>query len=285
MKEMIENYWLEFKNGTKTMFKEFFNKKTNKKQRANMWTFTRLITPIITIISSIIAIITASIPLFITTAAIAGFGALTDKFDGASAKKHKSFSEYGKVLDQVTDKSFAGIIGINLLFLNFNYIFVLLGELTIALINISYKLAHKELNINSTLMGKIKQTPLFVSLALGYLSTLNPTLLLISNISIILTVLFQMATATSYVKSNNEGIKKLEKLKNNNTIEELDIDKDKDNEKIKTKSIESKNSNVIGMKDNISKNEQYEELKKLRNELIGEEHIELIEENNFQKRK
>ena len=285
MKEMIENYWLEFKNGTKTMFKEFFNKKTNKKQRANMWTFTRLITPIITVISSIIAIITASIPLFITTTAIAGFGALTDKFDGASAKKHKSFSEYGKVLDQVTDKSFAGIIGINLLFLNFNYIFVLLGELTIALVNISYKLAHKELNINSTLMGKIKQTPLFVSLALGYLSTLNPTLLLISNISIILTVLFQMATATSYVKSNNESIKKLEKLKNNNTIEELDIDKDKDNEKIKTKSIESKNSNVIGMKDNISKNEQYEELKKLRNELIGEEHIELIEENNFQKRK
>ena len=205
MKEMVKKYWKDFKSGTKLMFKEFFNKETNKKQRANMWTFTRLVLPIIT---TIIAIITASTPLFIATACIAGFGALTDKFDGLSAKRNNSYSQYGKVLDQVTDKSFAGIIGINLLFLNFNYIFVLLGELAIAATNIAYKLKHKNLNISSTLIGRVKQIPLFSSLILGFLSTINPSLLLISNISIILTILFQL-------------------------------------EKVKTKPMENKNRNII----------------------------------------
>ena len=144
MKEEIKKYWEEFKSGTKTMFKEFFNKDTNKKQRANMWTFARFIIPIITLITSIIAISTASIPLFIATGIIAGMGAVTDYFDGKSARKHGSTSEYGKILDQASDKFFAGIIGINLLFLNPNYIYVLLGEALIAAINIGYKLKNKD---------------------------------------------------------------------------------------------------------------------------------------------
>ena len=43
MKETISEFLKNFKSGTKLMFKEFFNKETNKKQRANMWTFSRLI--------------------------------------------------------------------------------------------------------------------------------------------------------------------------------------------------------------------------------------------------
>lgn len=264
MKEILKKYWPEFKKGTKLMFKEFFEKETNKKQRANMWTFTRLITPVITVICSIIAIATMSVSMFIVTGAIAGFGALTDKFDGASAKKHKSYSEYGKLLDQVTDKSFAGIIGINLLFLNFNYIFTLLGELVIALVNISYKLKYKDLDINSTMMGKVKQTPLFLSLALGYLSLVNPTMLLISNISIILTILFQLATTASYIKSNNESVKELKNNPLDKQIHILDITENK-NEKVKTKSIEPNN---IILNEKISRLEQCNKLKELRNELI-----------------
>ena len=149
MKEEIKKYWKEFKIGTKIMFKEFFNKETNKKQRANMWTFARFIIPIITLTTSIIAISTASIPLFIGTGIMAGMGAVTDFFDGKSARKHGSTSEYGKILDQASDKFFAGIIGINLLFLNPLYIFILLGEALIAVVNISYKLKHKDLDIKS----------------------------------------------------------------------------------------------------------------------------------------
>lgn len=283
MKDMLKEYWSEFKKGTNTMFKEFFNKDTNKKQRANMWTFTRLITPTITVICSIIAIITASIPMFVTTGIIAGFGAFTDKLDGASAKKHKSYSEYGKILDQITDKSFAGIIGINLLFLNFNYIYLLLGELAIALVNVSYKLKHKDLNINSTFIGKVKQTPLFTSLALGYLSTINPTMLLISNISIILSILFQIATAVSYVDSNNKSVKKLKKDKIKQYIEKLN-NEEEEKEKIKTKVIESNND--IEKNNEFSISEQCEKLKEFKNELISENlNNEFIDEKGYQKTK
>ena len=286
MKEMLEKYWKEFKVGTKLMFKEFFNKETNKKQRANMWTFTRLVLPVITAITSTIAIITASTPLFITTACIAGFGALTDKFDGLSAKNNNSYSQYGKVLDQVTDKSFAGIIGINLLFLNFNYIFVLLGELAIAATNITYKLKHKNLNINSTLTGRIKQIPLFSSLVLGFLSTINPSLLLISNISIILTILFQLATVSSYIKSNNESVKELKKEDIQNYIEEFEENFEKNKEKIKTKSIDAKNTNVIEKNKNISKLEQYENLINFKNDLTENEiNNGIEEEKGYQKTK
>ena len=281
MKEMLKKYWSEFKEGTKTMFAEFSNKETNKKQRANMWTFTRLITPIITVILSIIAIITASTPLFITTACIAGFGALTDKFDGASARKHKSFSEYGKVLDQITDKSFAGIIGINLLFLNPTYIFVLLGEGLIALVNVLYKLKYKDININSTLIGKIKQTPLFISLALGYLSTINPILFTISNYSIILATVFQLTTAASYIKSNNKTLKEMkrnEKIRTAEELQETENEEEKTNEKeiVPIQLTESKT---------ISRMEQCENLRKLRDELTAMEDNKTIGKEGYQKTK
>lgn len=279
MKEMLKKFWVDFTTGTKTMFKEFFNKDTNKKQRANMWTFARLITPLVTLLLSIIAIITASPILFISTSVIAGFGALTDKFDGASARKHQSYSEYGKVLDQITDKSFAGIIGINLLFLNLNYIFILLGELAIALTNISYKLKYKDLNINSTLTGKIKQTPLFLSLALGYLSALNPSLLSVSNISILIAILFQTSTVLSYIKTNNEEVKKLKFKDLENYIKGLEK-QEEEKEKVLTKSIDSKNN----IENNISISKQCEDLKKLKEELINkEDEIKSTQEKGFQK--
>jgi len=282
MKEMLKKYYEEFKVGTKKMFNEFFKKETNKKQRANMWTFTRLVAPAVTVTLSIIAIITASVPLFITTACVAGFGALTDKLDGLSAVKHESFSEYGKVLDQITDKSFAGIIGINLLFLNPMYVVVLLGEAIISLVNILYKLKYKNIDINIIIIGKIKQTPLFLSLALGYLSTINPTWLAISNYSIILSIIFQLATAASYVESNNKAVKELKKLKKIK-LDEILEDTEKTNDKTKSKSIEDKKQLVENK--TITITEQCENLRKLRDELTSVEGNEKTEEKGYQKTK
>ena len=45
MKGKLKKHFKELESGTKIMFKEFFNKETNKKQRANMWTFSRLRLP------------------------------------------------------------------------------------------------------------------------------------------------------------------------------------------------------------------------------------------------
>lgn len=279
MKEMLKKYWSEFKEGTKTMFAEFSNKETNKKQRANMWTFARFIIPIITLITSIIAISTASIPLFIATGIIAGMGAVTDFFDGKSARKHGSTSEYGKILDQASDKFFAGIIGINLLFLNPTYIYVLLGEALIAAINIGYKLKHKDLSITSTMIGRIKEWPLFLTLALGFLSPINPTLLTISNISIILTTAFQLTTAISYVKSNDKALKEMERNEKIRLAEELQESKEieekiNENEIVPIQLTESKT---------ISRIEQCENLRKLRDELTSTEDSKTIDEKGYQK--
>jgi phosphatidylglycerophosphate synthase len=101
MKDTIKAYYLELKNGIKTMFKEFFNKETNKKQRANMWTFSRLIISIPILILSIIYLINFSIPLLITNTILVGMGSITDYFDGKSARKYNSSSEFGKKLDQI----------------------------------------------------------------------------------------------------------------------------------------------------------------------------------------
>ena len=202
-----ENYSL-LKSGTNKMFKELSNSKINKKQLANILTFSRLITPLITLITSIIAIITRLYPLFIISGIIAGLGAITDALDGHVSRITKSTSEYGKLLDQISDKVFVGIIGINLLFFNINYILSIVGEIIISVVNLYYKSKYSTLKINSTLIGKIKETPLFLSLALGYLSPINSTFMTISNISILVAFIFQIATIESYIISNNLKIKK-----------------------------------------------------------------------------
>lgn len=273
IKNTVKQGLNEFKIGTKTMFKEFFNKDTNKKQRANMWTFLRLIIPLITIITSIIAIFTASPVLFLTTGLIAGFGAVTDYFDGKSSRKHNSVSKYGKLLDQVSDKIFAGIIGINLLFVNFNYIFVLLGELLIAGVNVGYKLKYNDLDITSTKMGKIKEWPLFITLALGFLSPINPTLLAISNASILLTTLFQLKTAESYLISNSKEVKKLEDKKYNVNIQNTE-------EKDETKEL------VLMKEKENTRLEQYRNLRDVLNQIIDQKNNnEEIDITNYQKTK
>lgn len=255
IKNTIKQGLNEFKLGTNKMFKEFFNKETNKKQRANMWTFLRLIIPIVTLITSTIAIISSSYPLFLITGCIAGFGAVTDYFDGRSSRKHNSASQYGKLLDQVSDKIFAGIIGINLLFINFNYIFVLLGELLIAAVNVGYKLKYNDLDITSTKIGKIKEWPLFITLALGFLSPINSTLLTISNISILITALFQLKTAESYLISNNKEVKILENKKNN-----IDIHSEEEKE--------NKQELVLTKEKENTRLDQYRNLRNVLNQII-----------------
>lgn len=284
MKEIIKKYWSELKNGTKTMFKEFFNKETNKKQRANMWTFSRLVTSFLIPICSLISILTANISLFLGSIAITGFGALTDFFDGRSARKHNSYSEFGKFLDQVSDKIFSIMVGINLSLFNPLFLTTLLGEVGIASINVYYKAKQPNLDIKSTQIGRIKQWPLFLSLILGFVSTLLPSLSIVTNISILLTALFQLATAASYIKSNNENIKILKTIDFEKNIDETENNNEKNNEKVKTKSIEGKN-NVENDK-TLSKLEEYTKLRNVLNEIMINKDINNnFIENSYQKTK
>ncbi len=211
MTHEIKKYLKEFNDGTKKMFKEFFHKKTNKKQRANMWTFSRLISSFLTVICSILSIILSIPGLFILSGVITAFGAITDFFDGRSARKYNSSSDYGKLLDQVTDKVFSIMISINLALFNPLYLIIFIGEGVISIINIYYKSKYTDLKINSTKIGKIKQFPLFISLALGFLSPINNIYKCIANISVIITFIVQIVVALSYIIENNKLIKKLNK--------------------------------------------------------------------------
>lgn len=273
IKREVKYKFKEFKFGTRKMFKEFFNKETNKKQRANMWTFLRLIIPVLTLILSVCALSFASIPLLAATAGLVGFGALTDFLDGKSARKHGSTSEYGKLLDQVSDKVFAGVVGINLLFINPTYIVILLGELLIAAINVGYKVKYNDLDIKSTTIGKIKEWPLFISLGLGFLSPISTNFLTVANVSILISSLFQLLTARSYILNNEKEVVQLRKNE-----EKIDIENNN--------TEETKNKELILVKENKGTTNQLEELKKFRNTLVKSDEIEEEKINdNFQKTK
>ncbi len=279
MKNLIKKYLKDFNNGTKKMFKEFFNKKTIIKQIANMLTFTRLIIPFITLIVSILAIITGILPMFIACGVIAGVGSFTDFLDGKISRNTKTTSEYGKMLDQLSDKFFTGIIGLNLLFLNQNYIILLIGELIISSINMIFKLKYKDLNISSTKTGKVKQWPLSLALVLGYFSTLNNVYLAISNILIFTTFLFQLATANSYIKTNKKAVKILTQTQNQNIINETKEENNLDN--VKT------HDNVICNKveHNISRKQQYQKLRDVLNLIIDSKTDNEISKKSTEKQK
>lgn len=250
--KQIKKYLLDFKLGTKTMFKEFFHKETNKKQRANMWTFSRLIIALIIPILTIISIISSS-TIVLTTAFISTlFGAITDFFDGRSARKYNSSSEFGKNLDATADKVFSTSLGISLSLLNPLFLINLIGELSISLTNILYIIKNPEINIKSSKIGKIKQWPLSLTFILGILSLIIPKLSLITNIAIINTFIIQLVTLTNYIKTNNNQIQELKFKNNTNDNNEENIEHLR---QLKTK----------------QRTKEKEELIKMRNQLIQDQ--------------
>lgn len=284
MKEIIKKYLSEFKIGTKTMFKEFFNKETNKKQRANMWTFSRLILTLPILIFSIISIISFSAPLLIANSILVSIGAITDYFDGKSARKHKSTSEYGKKLDQIVDKVFSIVIGVTLAIINPLYLIPLLGEGIIMSCNIPFSIKYKNLNDSSSLIGRIKQWPLGIAFILGYISSLTTGLSIAATISVIVTFMFQVVTALTYLKRNIDGVKKIENEERDNKLLEITEDFEKNSELVKTLGEKEINSNVDCV--TKSKQELINELKVTKDELLhNDEKYNIIEKENYQKSK
>ena len=225
--EEVKKYIDELYNGIKTMFKEFFNKETNKKQRANMWTFSRLaITPFI------IAFMIAGMPIVASSCAL--FGCLTDFFDGKSARKHNSTSEFGKLLDQVVDKIFSISIAVALSIVNPMFVVNLIGEALISATTTMYKLKHKDLKANSSTIGRIKQWPLGLAFISGFLSMAFPSLEIVTKVLVSLTAMLQLVTLDNYITTNRKEIKKLNQIKVLETnIEETEINEDKGLEKLK----------------------------------------------------
>lgn len=247
----IKKYLKEFTFEIKNMFKEFFNKETNKKQRANMWTFLRLISPIFALISSICG-------FSFVSAIIIGFGGLTDFFDGRSARKHGSSSDFGKRLDQVTDKIFVILSGISASIINPIFIPVILMEASIASVNIYYKKKYPTINDKSAFIGKLKQFPLFSSMFMCFLSNINIYLKANANILVLLTVIMQSITLLHYTKTKYEEAKKIDKEKHFMKNNAINVSETRQGKKIKTLTYQKPQiNNKNKAKQKIKKKDRY----------------------------
>ena len=206
MKNLIKNINI-FISGTKLMFKEFFNKQTNKKQRANMWSFFRLILVIPIFIIIIFYFISKNNVLLLITGILTLLGGVSDYLDGKCARKYNSFSEYGKKLDQIADKTFATTLSLLLLSINNFFIITFLLELLIIIINALYNIKYKNINNDSNMVGKLKQWPLFTLLIMGFLSQINKDIYNITFVLFVVTTGMQILTILSYIEKHTKEIK------------------------------------------------------------------------------
>lgn len=163
-----------------------------KKMIPNILTFSRIIvTPLIIFLGireyyKVLAIICIIV-------------ALTDCFDGKLARKWGVCSEFGAKLDTIGDKLLA-ISLLSILVVNKKiFLYLLIFETLIALINIIIYLKSKV--TNSILIGKIKTWILYTTLIFGVINVFFPKIHIIMNIGIVLSLIFQFLTLVSYIKN------------------------------------------------------------------------------------
>ena len=206
MHRLIKNI-KKFNRGTILMFKELFNKKTYKLQLANLLSFIRLLLVIPILVLIIIYFNNKSNNILIITGILALIGGITDYFDGILARRYNAFSEYGKSIDQIADKTFATTLSLLLVTINKYFIITLILELLIIIINALFNLKFKNINNDSNFIGKLKQWPLFALLFMGFISNINNTFYNITYVLFILTVFMQLLTILSYIDKHNKEIK------------------------------------------------------------------------------
>lgn len=194
MKELIKEFWIEFKEQVMCI-----KKGEVKKQIPNMLTFSRALAPFVivpTILLGRLDIAVCELVLF----------ELTDFLDGKIARKYNCVSSFGVKLDAVCDKLFAlgimipAIIKYPVLLIN------LLLEFCISYINLLSEL--KNNNPRSSMLGKIKTAFLSITLVLAYLPDVNNIYILMSSI---VTFMFQIGAFVKYRES--DAIKDKEKKK------------------------------------------------------------------------
>lgn len=206
MKKLVKNIRL-FILETKLMFQEFFHKKTFKKQLANMLSFLRLLLIIPIFILIVFYLNNHDIQFLIITGILSLIGGITDYFDGKIARKYNTVSEFGKKLDQISDKTFASILSLILISVSKYFIIIFLMELLIIIINALYNLKYPDINNDSNIIGKLKQWPLFALLFIGFFANVNSTFYNITVILFYLTVFMQFLTILSYISKHTREIK------------------------------------------------------------------------------
>lgn len=199
----------------KNKIKDFINKRIIK-NIPNFLTWTRIVACIVAATLFVMGNIPYSIGFYI-------WGAVSDLLDGFAARKLNAFSEFGRKLDTVSDKLYAGSLLIpSILCGNFIMLIPLAFELGIAGINL--KGQRQGIRTETQRIGKIKTVALFPTMIMGLLSTLDPAFLMLLWPMIIVTTNLQYNSIITY---NNLLNKKLEEK--NNRVEVLVKEDIKDN--------------------------------------------------------
>ena len=207
MVQRINNYLKYFYDGIKLMFRQFFNKDTNKLQRANMWTFLRLFMVLPIILFGYLAIIHKSLLMLIIGGLCIAIGGISDMMDGKSARKWHSITEFGIKFDQLVDKVFSITILTFIACYSFDFIITLLLECIIALVN-TYYFSQRNIKAKSNFVGKIKQTVLFIDIGIGFLTIYFDSMLRLCNILNLLVIILQVITLFKYVYDNEKNLQK-----------------------------------------------------------------------------
>ena len=172
-----------------------------KKHIPNILTISRLVaTPLIVYLG----IKNQIIPVII----IAIFIALTDFLDGKLARLWGVSSDIGAKLDTIGDKALAIGLLIILVVDNQMFFYILALETIISLFNIFVFV--KERIVESLLIGKIKTWVIFITIILGLINMLLPTIKIFVTIFIIITVILQIISLIAYISgySNRKYLKK-----------------------------------------------------------------------------
>ena len=185
MKELVKEFWHEFKEQAKSIKKNGI-----KKQIPNILTFSRALAPLVVVPTILIGRIDIAICELILFE-------ITDYLDGRLARKFNCVSDFGVKLDAVCDTLFAlgimipAIIKYPVLLIN------LLLELCISYINMLSEL--KNNNPKSNAIGKIKTAFLSITLVLAYLPNVDGIYVLLSSI---VTFMLQIWAFVKYRESD-----------------------------------------------------------------------------------
>ena len=219
--------------------KEFLNNKVIK-NIPNLITFSRIIACVLGALAFVVGNIPLSAGLYI-------YGAISDFFDGLAARKLNAFSEFGRKLDALSDKLYAGSLLIpSLLCGNLLMLIPLIMELKISQINLkAQKLGVKS---ETQRVGKFKTALLFPTMIVGLLSTISIEFLPLLWIMLPYTTVLQVNSIITYENLLNYNIKQREGIEQEDVKLVENTDKAEELEEIKSVTNEKNSSNEYAYK-------------------------------------
>ena len=153
------------------------------------------------------------------------YAAVSDAFDGLAARKLNASSEFGRILDTISDKLFvASLLFPSIILGNYLMLIPLFYESKISLINFNAKRNNQ--NTKTMKVGKLKTICLFPTVILGLLSCRNPICYFLLAPALIMTTKLQVSSIEAYkfqvesIKNNEEIIEDTVIYDKNKTMKE-----------------------------------------------------------------